>query len=342
MSTISLTKSLLNTKDREYYDVLLDGIKRGTKAILLPGVTEQKHAENLLFMVFSDNPEIINCFRTTACFRRNIRGIEVQLTGQIGTNEGKKRSDALDKAVEDAMFIIDRNTHSDKDLITNIYQYIEDNVKYDDEELRVTINGKQKHFDAHSAYGALVEHKALCSGISSAFLLLCRNFGLRAMTIDGISTYHTNEVDHAWNIVEYEGQFYHLDPTWDANLKEDLKVYSYSYFGLNDDEMSLDHSWDLNLYPKCDGEKLSYFKSNNLIAQSLADIPVIMSRLLAEKSEGFQFKVKPGIAIPGDSNDFFSKQLDEAMRRAKMNFVISLGFYWDANTNIFTGFLINN
>lgn len=81
------------------------------------------------------------------------------------------------------------------------YNYIKNNVAY--------IDWKESTY-ANTAYGALVEKKAACSGMTRAFVALMDAVDVKAYWIHG----STN--DHQWNMVEFNDGFYFIDI--DANI----------------------------------------------------------------------------------------------------------------------------
>lgn len=68
--------------------------------------------------------------------------------------------------------------------------------------------------NACSAYGALVEGRAKCDGISLAMKWLCEEMGISCMVIAGNTGAGT--VGHAWNIIRIDGTYYDLDVTNDV------------------------------------------------------------------------------------------------------------------------------
>lgn len=64
--------------------------------------------------------------------------------------------------------------------------------------------------ESHTAYGALIEKLAVCDGYSKAFQYIMQSKL-------GIPCYLTSssEINHAWNIILIDGQYYHIDVTWD-------------------------------------------------------------------------------------------------------------------------------
>ncbi|MCL2342213.1 MAG: hypothetical protein FWC53_04155 [Firmicutes bacterium] len=60
----------------------------------------------------------------------------------------------------------------------------------------------------HSAYHALVDHRSTCTGFSKAFSYIMNRLGVNTLVVRG-SPY----VDHTWNLVKLDGNWYHIDVT---------------------------------------------------------------------------------------------------------------------------------
>ena len=67
-----------------------------------------------------------------------------------------------------------------------------------------------------SAYSALVNGKTVCAGYAKAFQYLMQQLGIPCFYCRGYSG-----ANHAWNIIELEGEYYHVDVTWDDGLSLD-------------------------------------------------------------------------------------------------------------------------
>lgn len=98
------------------------------------------------------------------------------------------------------------NGKSDYEKILAIYSYICKNVEYD-LEFEQWAPGTKEHNDLHTAYGALINNKAVCQGFATALYQLL----LEA----GIDNRIEISADHAWNLVKLGDQYYYLDSTWD-------------------------------------------------------------------------------------------------------------------------------
>lgn len=88
----------------------------------------------------------------------------------------------------------------------------------------------------HSAYGPLVEGKAVCEGYARAFQYLMHRVGISCMVVSG--TGHGEA--HAWNAVQIGKSWYYTDVTWDDPVGGDGTIY-YAYFNLTRAAMDLDH-----------------------------------------------------------------------------------------------------
>lgn len=95
----------------------------------------------------------------------------------------------------------------------------------------------------HSTAEIVLEGKGVCSAYTTAAQLL-----MHMLKIDCRRIYGTQKMNHVWNYVEIDKEWYHMDVTWDDPTgNTDLRMYN--YFLLTDVEMDADHDWvDADLY----------------------------------------------------------------------------------------------
>lgn len=93
---------------------------------------------------------------------------------------------------------------------------------------------------AQTAYGAIVEGAAVCTGYAEGLAYLANLAGL-----DAVSTYSA-AVDHAWILVTLDGQRYFCDCTWDdgKNAKMGLIRHKYMLFNENNAADTNRYGWD--------------------------------------------------------------------------------------------------
>lgn len=128
-----------------------------------------------------------------------------------GPDRGKKYY--LEKRVDqvDALTAL-KHDGTDIGKAYAIAKWMADNVMYDFDYKEADSEKRRK---VSTAYGALVEHEAICGGYSAGYDLLCKRAGLDTVWISGDSTEsEPDSEDHAWNMMYYDGSWYHTDVTW--------------------------------------------------------------------------------------------------------------------------------
>lgn len=148
---------------------------------------------------------------------------------RIAYNDAEKHELAEAEAQRVVEEIIN-DTMGDYEKYYALYSYLRDNCQYD---MHAALNQANETGDAFSAYGALVDKKAVCDGLSSAYAMLCRHAGLPCVYVGSA------EMNHSWNAVLYNGEVMHLDVTYDITNGSEV-----NYFMLDEASMSVDHTWD--------------------------------------------------------------------------------------------------
>lgn len=135
--------------------------------------------------------------------------------------------------------------------------------------------------NAHNAYGALVEGKAVCEGYAEALQCLLQRVGMQSIQVYGAS----RGENHAWNMVRVDGKYYLTDLTWND---QDTMLW-YAYFNQNHKVFNEDHlQWrvghdanyntELNCevfdLPVCTATEASYFAKNGPVI-SICDVTQI-------------------------------------------------------------------
>ena len=151
---------------------------------------------------------------------------------------------------------------SDFDRMLYFHDHIISNCEYDE-------SGK----NAWSAYGCLVEGRAVCEGYSKALIALCSAAGVACLPVNGTIDKEGQEL-HMWNKVRMDNEWYNIDLSWDdpvnADDNESSELGSYInhvYFGCNDERMSLDHIEEeisIISYPKANAAEDNYFIKSGL------------------------------------------------------------------------------
>ncbi|MGF9697213.1 transglutaminase domain-containing protein [Paenibacillus sp. MABNR03] len=140
------------------------------------------------------------------------------LTLSIHYNESpeaiqKKQDEIIAKANEVVASIIKDGMNEDEKRKA-IYDYLNDNAKYDDAALE---SAEQNNFkttdpqynDSFTTYGILVKGVGVCASYASVYKLLSDLSGLESIVVTGTSS----GVPHAWNKVKIGSEWLHVDAT---------------------------------------------------------------------------------------------------------------------------------
>ena len=108
-------------------------------------------------------------------------------------------------------------------------------------------------------YGAddiLRDGMAVCNGYALLLEALLTEAGFNALFVTGtIRPEHRSDITtvggatltdggHAWNMVQLDGQWYHLDATWDDPVPDEPGRVVYTYYMLTDDEVGITRTID--------------------------------------------------------------------------------------------------
>ena len=136
---------------------------------------------------------------------------------------------------------------SDEEFARSVYDLLAGETEY---------TGEAMYDDAmrmqHTAYGAIVDKKAVCDGFALAYRYLLSLKGIPCLVVPGVSEGNP----HTWNIAEWDGHWHEADLTWDASLKNESGS---RYFDLTTGEMHKDHTRETEgiaaLIPETDNQE---------------------------------------------------------------------------------------
>lgn len=190
---------------------------------------------------------------------------------------------------------------SEFEVILLFHDEIIKNCRYEDSEYAAT------------AYGALVDGRAICEGYAKAFKLLCDRVGIQTILITG----YGNNQNHMWNMVNAGGKWYHMDLTWDdptaANRADDY--VRYDYFMLSEAEIKKDHTVIDPLpfgiaRPTANSTEMNYFVRSGLLASSYEQATEILkseiARAVSENSTYARVRLATSTLYNSTVNRLFS------------------------------------
>lgn len=150
----------------------------------------------------------------------------------VNYRETAEESAYVDERVAEILKDIIYSGMNDHQKIKAIHDYVVQNLKYDTD------------LQKYTAYEGLRTGEAVCQGYTLMTYKLLQGAGFDSRIVEGTAGGQL----HAWNLVELEKRWYHIDTTWDDPLSAGPLQVSYEYYMLTDAQMRKDHRWTLK-YP---------------------------------------------------------------------------------------------
>lgn len=211
----------------------------------------------------------------------------------------------LDKKVKAIIQKEIKANMSDAEKVKAIHDYIITHCEYD------TAHTGGIEGVWHNAYGALVNGKAVCGGYAGAFQVCMEALGISSQEIGG----DVAGASHIWNLVQIDGNWYHIDLTFDDPPFEGTPVtgriksfVSYEYFLVNDKKMKQEgRTWHLEwlgegyedniaeaykTIPKCTSSSDKFVKLVGNVVKNQKQIDEVLKK---QEKEGLEWTV---IIIP--------------------------------------------
>lgn len=136
---------------------------------------------------------------------------------------------------------------TDEEKIKTIHDYIINHTIYDDERSNQIKNGEITDYvgTSNTAYGPLFLGKAICGGYTDAMALFLDRFG--------IPNYKISSDNHIWNFVYVNGNWKHLDLTWDdpvVNTGENMLLHTFYLISTSElkTKDTNQHIFDTNIF----------------------------------------------------------------------------------------------
>lgn len=173
---------------------------------------------------------------------------------RLTEDEVKTMQDSVNDKIDEIMTEVNK-LDSDYEKELYIHDYIIENTEYD-------ISTLENMGD--TVYSVLVSGKSICEGYARTVQILLDKLGIENYLVTGDTESDGEILPHMWNIVNIDGDNYHLDVTWD-DLNDEFDTV-YFYFNVTDEYISRDHYKINPQNNNCNSTKSNYFvKENTLV-----------------------------------------------------------------------------
>ncbi len=289
-----IKNNTMANNEQEMYEVLKNAIEnvRLSAGVKVVKLEDAEKVSELVRKIVSDHPDLGYLASWRWQINDSLKTVSIMFTYQYPAEQLLAMKRETEARVNDIVGQLIKPEMTDylKELL--LHDYIINHARYDTEGIK----SNKVPFEQHDAYGVLIDGLGVCDSYAEAFKMLLNKAGIECMVVEGdeINTPGAdNDLGHAWNIVKIDGEYYHVDPTWDDPVSEDgTQTLTRSYFNLTDEEMAKTHTWEKSKYPACTATKFNYYVKNGRFAENKSDVARIIRNALANKDYQLEIKIK--------------------------------------------------
>lgn len=225
-------RSLLSNYEQKLYDPILKAIQERRVSVNVSGDLSTDIMKRVIEAITNDHPEI---FWMSESFSHEKTLYDQQVTNTeiiFGYNQLVYTADQSAQAFASATAQIVANARAAGSALAMekyVHDYLASQVTYGSNALDQT------------AYGAIVNHYAVCAGFARAFKTLMDQLGIPCYVVSGMQTTSNGNTEaHAWNLVYINNKCYNVDVTSDLieiqRGKSTTVQVDYRLFNKTDDE----------------------------------------------------------------------------------------------------------
>ena len=257
----------LSDEEKELYQHIIARIESLESSMIFDEVTNDAF-KNAYYAVLYDHPEYFWTGRNYSYTVRTLGDLQKLSVQPSLLFEDSETIRQARKALEDAANMIAAGAEQQDGIyekVKYVHDYIIDHTAYDTDALESISNGEDESvMAATTAYGCLVQHKAVCSGYASAFQLVLQKLGIECGRVNGLRNSESGA--HQWNFLRLDDDYYYTDVTWDDPLKPDgTQTRTYEFFLISEDDLAYTHVKNNDLpCPECRGTQYDFYRMNHL------------------------------------------------------------------------------
>ncbi len=242
--------SQMDKQQQKIYQIMMSGLVSISQSFDVPRIDGTEFSD-IFYQLRLDHPEIFYVSTFQYSFYPDSTLVKFKPTYLFGKSKIKEHQVAMKARVEKLARVVKDKNEWEKEQY--IHDFICENVTYD----------KLKKQYSHEIIGPLGQGVGVCEGIAKSVKVLCDQLMIPCIVAISENNPEKNiKYRHAWNVIQIEGIWYHLDATFDHSLgKEEPR---YDYFNLDDQNMFKDHEPVIYKLPVCKEGNRFYYKEKKL------------------------------------------------------------------------------
>lgn len=202
------TAGLSNDKKKNLKNDILEALKKAKVTLDVSKYNILWDDDNVIWELFkevvNENPDLYYVSESVGCTIVDkvvvSMSFDYDFSGQMDTLDKL----TYERAIQSILSNIKPEMTTAEKILT-VHESLCEWVEYD----RGILYNKSFTLESFSAFGPLVNKRGVCSGYSLAFIVLMQRIGVEAKMIISPT------MNHAWNLVKIDDNWYHIDVTWD-------------------------------------------------------------------------------------------------------------------------------
>ena len=124
--------------------------------------------------------------------------------------------------------------------------------------------------EVYTLAGLIRNRRGVCAAYTRFIQYILGRRGIPAVPILQALERGNGESGHAWLAVMIDGEYYHLDATFDDGDEENPRRFPYRHFNITDEEIAADRDLDRALYPDivCRATAANYYRRRGLFFET--------------------------------------------------------------------------
>ena len=201
MDMLHLSKTKFKTFKESLRDAILNNTSCKVSTLKIPYDEDAKTAIRGMVYYHPDYFFVASISYATVKVDGNKVISRISFKYEGSYEEGIRKFNELEKAAEEILCPIRGAGLSQLEQALLVHDFLAVNSEYD----RKAASGE----DRYTAYGSIVNRMSVCQGYTEGYAYLLGKLGIP------VNLCKSDELNHAWNIVELDGKAYNVDCTWD-------------------------------------------------------------------------------------------------------------------------------
>ena len=223
--TVKYAYNTLTKQQQEVYKLIFDSISNGINKINLEKFDlSATDIQKIFWACDFDNPRLLT-IKTGFSYNYDTKVHYITVNSGRTPKQTKEILKKINSKINDIL-IEAQKLQTDYEKVKFFHDWIVRNTDY--------INDTSKF--PREIDGPFLYNVGICEGYSKTFEYLCQLSGINCICVGG----KANDGDHMWNMVEVDGNWYHIDLTWDDPFNNS-SIVSHKYFLVSDTQISRNH-----------------------------------------------------------------------------------------------------